>query len=80
MELYTIKFYINSCFLVCTASNITSDSGTLTSPNYPNNYDNNLDCETIITTSADKVNAVNAKQVQNAEERNALLVGCRRVS
>jgi len=43
------------CFSVCSASLITNVTGTLTSPNYPNNYDNDLHCEVNVTTSADKV-------------------------
>lgn len=42
-------------FSVCSETILTSGNGTLTSPNYPNNYDNDLNCEVNITASADRV-------------------------
>lgn len=43
------------CITVCNTSTVTADSGTVTTPNYPNPYDNNLQCNFTISTNANKV-------------------------
>ena len=39
---------------ICSINNLTATSGTFQSPGYPGNYDNNLQCDVIISVTPGK--------------------------
>jgi len=72
-----IQQFDNFVFQACGGNNIaTSSANSILSPNWPQNYDNDLSCQWLITTEASSRIEIVFEEI-NLEEDYDYLVGCK---